>query len=183
MEILVEDIPDEGLEIMADLSDPWFASMMRDAVGKAFEPKDVASLKVALTRFDGNVNLDGVLEFTSHPDCDRCLIHFKEQSRLPFHVVLAPLFESQRQRDDEGSAEEELVKEDMEFAYYEGDRFDLAEIIREQIVLADPMKRLCKEGCLGLCPRCGKDLNEGSCDCAEKKSDPRWAPLKDWGKS
>jgi uncharacterized protein len=62
--------------------------------------------------------------------------------------------------DDDGFA-----KDDFEFSFYEGDRFDLSEIVREQIALARPMKTLCKADCAGLCQRCGKDLNLGPCPC------------------
>jgi len=40
------------------------------------------------------------------------------------------------------------------------------------------MKKLCKEDCKGLCPRCGKNLNEDNCICTEKEIDPRWEPLE-----
>ena len=42
-----------------------------------------------------------------------------------------------------------------------------------------PTKVLCKEDCKGLCPKCGKDLNLGSCDCKTKDIDPRWQALSD----
>jgi uncharacterized protein len=41
-----------------------------------------------------------------------------------------------------------------------------------------PMSVLCRDDCAGLCPRCGADLNEGSCDCTDDEMDPRWAALE-----
>ncbi len=55
---------------------------------------------------------------------------------------------------------------------------DLNELLREQFYLALPMKPLCREGCLGLCPQCGADRNTTSCDCRTDWQDPRFAALK-----
>jgi uncharacterized protein len=40
------------------------------------------------------------------------------------------------------------------------------------------MKKLCSEDCKGLCPSCGKNLNDGPCNCAEEIIDPRWELLQ-----
>jgi uncharacterized protein len=50
-------------------------------------------------------------------------------------------------------------------------------MIREELILAVPEYVLCREECRGLCPRCGKDLNEGPCAC-RPEPDPRWAALE-----
>ena len=54
---------------------------------------------------------------------------------------------------------------------------DLCPAVREELILAAPGYLLCREDCRGLCPRCGKDLNEGPCDCDPETPDPRWAGL------
>lgn len=56
---------------------------------------------------------------------------------------------------------------------------DLTEALREQIVLDLPMRSLCRPDCRGLCIECGKNLNEGSCDCVVESTDPRLAELKE----
>jgi uncharacterized protein len=50
--------------------------------------------------------------------------------------------------------------------------------LRERFVLAVPAFPLCREDCLGLCPRCGADLNECECSCRVAEADPRWGPLE-----
>jgi uncharacterized protein len=64
--------------------------------------------------------------------------------------------------------------------YYDADRLDLGEAVREQILLGLPLKPLCREDCQGLCPRCGKDRNLGPCGCApeEEPGDSRLEPLR-----
>ncbi len=54
---------------------------------------------------------------------------------------------------------------------------DLADIVREYVVTEMPMKPLCRRECLGLCQRCGSDLNLGHCDCSDSPEDPQWGAL------
>jgi uncharacterized protein len=56
---------------------------------------------------------------------------------------------------------------------------DLTEALREQILLELPMRPLCRPDCRGLCVECGKDLNEGPCDCVGNSIDPRLIGLKE----
>ena len=55
---------------------------------------------------------------------------------------------------------------------------DLAGLLWEEFVLALPVRPLCKPDCKGLCPDCGKNLNEGSCSCVRDEGDPRLAALR-----
>ncbi len=55
---------------------------------------------------------------------------------------------------------------------------DLSEIVRQDLTLALPLVPLCRNDCKGLCPNCGKNWNEGACDCEEQELDPRFAVLK-----
>ena len=66
----------------------------------------------------------------------------------------------------------ELLSADMGLAAYEGDAVDLDELVREQITLALPSRRLCREECKGLCPKCGADLNAAECSCERGEIDP-----------
>jgi uncharacterized protein len=164
-EIIIEDIPEEGMEVEATESDAWLADAVKDALAGSSDGGFTARLRVGLARTDGNVNVDGDIDLVSHQTCDRCAGEFEKAEAVHVHTVLAPKYESERQRRLEEELEVELVEEDVEFSFYEGDRFDLAEVIREQIVLAQPMQRLCRPDCKGLCQNCGKNLNEGPCDC------------------
>jgi len=56
---------------------------------------------------------------------------------------------------------------------------DLTEVMRQNILLALPPHPVCRSGCLGLCPQCGKNLNEGPCDCKPDDIDPRFEKLKE----
>ena len=71
---------------------------------------------------------------------------------------------------------EEIVDEDV--IVFEGNGFELDEIILNAFLMNVSGRYLCSEDCKGLCPKCGADLNEGECDCPED-IDPRWAGLLD----
>lgn len=179
-EIIIEDIPAEGLDIDASETDPWFHGVVKDALGEAFGEGDNAKLSLHIDCVEGNVDVRGEIAFNSHPVCDRCLVRYEQDTQLPFQVVLAPLYESRRQQKIECDEEVELVKEDLEFQFYEGDRFDLAEVLREHLVLSEPMKHLCNDDCKGICARCGKNLNGGPCGCEEERNAGSFTVLKDF---
>jgi uncharacterized protein len=77
-----------------------------------------------------------------------------------------------------GSEKHELHGDEMDMGFYQGEDLDLEELLREQVMLNAQMKPLCSETCKGLCPKCGRDLNTGSCSCVQKETDPRLEVLK-----
>jgi len=63
---------------------------------------------------------------------------------------------------------------------YENDQVDITEPVREALILSEPISALCREGCLGICPVCGKDRNVELCSCEEKSVDPRLLALRNF---
>ena len=115
-------------------------------------------------------NTAGVLVMTGHittcihGTCDRCANPFDRDIYFPIDVVLVT----------------EMANEENEDEWVfplEGDSADLDDIVRTVFVLNLDSKLLCKEDCKGLCHRCGKNLNNGPCNC-QKELDPRFAALK-----
>ena len=104
--------------------------------------------------------------------CARCLDPVPYAVKRPFELLFRP------QSVNVGPDEAEMQDKDAEVAYYEGEGVELEDIVREQILLAMPIKTLCREGCKGLCPHCGKNLNGGECQCEPVAGDPRWNALK-----
>jgi len=78
--------------------------------------------------------------------------------------------------------EEEMAINDAEteIAFYEGNGVELADVVREQILVALPIRNVCREDCQGICPSCGKNRNVEACRCREDFSDPRWEALRNW---
>lgn len=101
------------------------------------------------------------LEFDGR--CDRCAAPFRRPMVVPVeHVLVASL-------NDE---------ENDDFVLLENYRLPLDSLVETDILLSLPTKNLCREDCRGLCPRCGKDLNDGLCGCREPAVDPRLEALR-----
>jgi uncharacterized protein len=107
--------------------------------------------------------------------CDRCLA----PSRLPFEVEFDASFIPRESAAARGE-NVELLTGDLTLASYEDGAVDVDELVREQILLALPTRRLCREECKGLCPKCGADLNAAECSCEQSETDPRWSALAGW---
>lgn len=69
---------------------------------------------------------------------------------------------------------------DAEATVFEGDVIDLAPLVRDTILAAQPIRNLCRPDCMGLCPKCGADLNRGDCGCDREVLDIRLEALKEW---
>ena len=80
---------------------------------------------------------------------------------------------------DAAREEMSITGAEAEVSYYQGEGLLLEDALREQVLLAVPLKAICREDCKGLCPHCGKNLNLETCSCSEPVEDPRWSALKD----
>ena len=181
MQILIPDIPQEGFDLnFSSRNDSWFQEMLSDALAETYFSDDAGEGHVFCDRHDKNVDVNGSVTCSCHPLCSRCSVAFPLQLVVPIHLLLAPLYDQMSEGPSSGDAEVELVKEDLEFSFYEGNYFNLGHLIREQVILAMPLQPLCKEDCKGLCPKCGADMNLDPCGCKETQTDPRFSLLKEF---
>jgi uncharacterized protein len=106
--------------------------------------------------------------------CARCL----EPIRLPVSCQM-DLFYCPMARI---AREEEVAIDDAEteVGFYEAPGLDLADVVREQVMILLPMRSICREDCGGICPTCGKNRNREACCCQEHFPDARWEALRDW---
>ena len=72
----------------------------------------------------------------------------------------------------------DVSKDNDDYIFPEDTKLDITAPLFEEMLLEMPSKILCREDCRGLCPRCGKNLNEGDCGCKKSEGDPRLAILK-----
>jgi uncharacterized protein len=100
--------------------------------------------------------------------CVRCL----EEARAPLAIDTTE-FVADGRRDDAA------FDEDLDSQYVVEGVLDVGEWARDAIAEAVPATLLCRPDCAGLCPHCGTNLNEGSCDCEEDTADPRWDALRE----
>jgi uncharacterized protein len=105
--------------------------------------------------------------------CARCLEPVKQEVTRDFELLYRPL------GADAGRDELSVTDAEAEIGYYQGDGLLLEDVLREQVLLALPLKVTCGPDCKGLCPQCGKNLNQEQCSCSTAVEDPRWAALKE----
>ena len=152
------DCPGASLpfSVSLDLSDLCF--------GNCYPVSESVDAEGIIRNTAGVLMMKGAIRTCIHGVCDRCAANFDRDMEVPIDVVLVT----------------ELADEENEDEWVfplEGDSADLDDIVRTVFVLNLDSKLLCKEDCKGLCHRCGKNLNDGPCNC-QKELDPRFAALK-----
>ena len=145
--------------------------------GRSLPLRETVSVRGRAYYQGGIVYLDAELDTTVELECSRCLrplsvkIHrrealaFEEEPPIPTESLGVPL---------------------EDFRYEHGaEELELAPYVEGLLSASLAVKPLCREECKGLCPRCGRDLNEGPCACetqgppTQDLKDPRWAKLKE----
>ena len=145
------------------------------------EVKQIEPLEVTATAelIEGQIRITGEIETKVEMVCARCLESVVDEVHRSFDLFYSPLPHGER-------PEEAQLKEGRrrDWVFLKGKGCFLADVLREQVLLALPMKVICRSDCRGLCPNCGANLNHEECRCETHSTDPRLAPLarlkQDW---
>ena len=172
---LLADITVDGLSLVGDVTAEELGLTEDDAVVRG-----PLAVSLDLTNVEGLVAVTGVLEGTIVRECVRCLKEYEDPLAFSVRAAFVPEPKSaprHPKRVDPRKARAEVVEVEQEEEpddqyQYQGNHLELAPMLREHVILAAPMQPLCSDDCLGLCARCGKNLNEGSCQCAAEPPIP-----------
>ena len=143
----------------------------------AYRVVEPVELSVDVHKDKARYRLDGMVRTELELPCSRCLELFRLPIDAAFDLRYLPVSEGLECGD------REVTDEDVDTNFYRDDEISLGDVLQEQFYLAMPMKPLCRDACCGLCPQCGKNLNEGTCSCTATWDDPRLAPLKEIGRT
>ncbi len=151
----------------------------------AYEPEEIVldedharltsppQMHARITRRGQEITLRGSITARAEVDCDRCL----KTIEVPVDANFEAAYISAT--SDAPIEDAELQDADLSVAVFDGETIDIDELVREQVLLALPLRALCTNECKGLCPVCGADKNtDSACACEETEIDPRWAALK-----
>jgi uncharacterized protein len=166
------------VETLTEAGKPFEHTYRADEIALDDEQASLAStveIEGLAHRKGEEVRINGKIKGEAEVLCDRCLA----ATRLPFEVEFDASFIPRPLAAARGE-NVELLTEDLMLASYEDGAVDVDELVREQILLALPTRRLCREECKGLCPTCGADLNAAECSCEQGETDPRWSALAGW---
>jgi len=135
-------------------------------------PLRVEGVAELLANTEGEVRIKGHLGAKMESECDRCLTIASFPLDCGFDLFYRP--------SESLALEEEVAIDEgeAEMGFYAGAGIELEEILREQILLLLPMQRVCSADCKGICPVCGRNRNESSCDCRVEPADDRWSALR-----
>ncbi len=165
LRIRINDIPETGLSVSGALQPDVLSLAPGDA-----RFHGALAFTAQINKFGRELSVRGELTGTPVRQCVRCLKDYDAILRLPVTAAYRPDDPPARAA---GSVPADVQADDDELYRYEGDWLELAEMLREQIILATPMQPLCKTDCLGLCSVCGVDLNERRCTCpGERPASP-----------
>jgi uncharacterized protein len=128
-----------------------------------------------LEHMDGELRVQGRYSAEMGFHCDRCLAAARLPVEGSFDLFYRPMSMIAR------SEEVEIETSETEIGFYEDGGLELNDILREQVVLALPMQRVCRAACKGICPVCGQNRNETACACSVESGADHWRALRDLG--
>lgn len=162
MKIEVFEIPEDGLNIEIEEIPKIEGIKITKLFNAVFR----------IEKKEKEVFVKGIINGEVELQCSRCLKDYKMPIKSIVELSYHPI--------EELNKEElvELKSDEMDVDFYRKGLIETEDIVRDQILLSIPMKPLCSEDCKGLCHICGTDLNEFSCGCTTKETDPRMAVLQ-----
>ena len=125
-------------------------------------------VKGDITNTAGYMRMYLEAELDYEAQCARCLANVDGSFAFDLEKTVAP-------KEVLADLDEDRLDD---YAIIEDGFLDVDMYVREQLEMEFPLRFLCHDDCKGLCQRCGKNLNEGECDCAKNEIDPRMAPLQ-----
>lgn len=152
--IFVNENSSLDIEYSLDLSSVEFSGVY--PLKKPVNINGTVSNKASLVRFQA------VITYEYDAPCDRCGIDTVRPQTVKVDKSLAAAIEGE-------DSDTILLVPDM--------KLDIDEFVYSEVIVSLPMKHLCKDDCRGICSKCGKNLNDGKCDCPEKEIDPRFSAL------
>lgn len=158
------------------LSQEWKAFHWNEAaksLGLEAEPPYQYPIAIDLnaSRFGDRVSVRGTVRCRVRLECSRCLEAFEDSLEADVAIEFTEGPQPRRRVD-------EIADEEADLSYYTAPFVDLTDDLRQILLIAAPAYPVCREECLGLCPTCGTNLNNGRCTCP---AEGRRRPFEDLG--
>ncbi len=181
LRIAIGDIPAQGIEIIVEDPDVWNLPIQELHVDCTV--KVPLRVVATLTSVQGGVLVRGKLTGEVVQTCDVCaedapvIINHSIDTfeAIPGESIPFEHAEDDQNEDLQNALEDHeshvIIEKNIPFLHMDS-------LCWEEFMLALPMRPLCQDGCKGICPECGQNLNEKTCACAKDEGDPRLAALR-----
>jgi len=169
----IESIPPVGLEV-DDLLEASKILEIDQERGLGFSPSGPLEIRGTLTKEGRELFFRGTIRGRIFLECARCLelfpqavdIHWASEWRILSHPIRT------------GGRTTEAILEETESGWIQEGALDLTDRILEEVILTIPIRPLCRESCLGLCPVCGENRNIHPCLCQKAEKEGPFSLLK-----
>ncbi len=119
------------------------------------------------------LRISGTFKTVLWLECGRCLEYYQLPVEFEIHEEF-PLVGIPSGLSPQGYAS---VEDRDSFPVFEGNILNVDELLRQYVILQLPLAPICRPDCKGLCPSCGKNLNQGECSCPPRKGHPAFEVL------
>ncbi len=148
------------------------------------------TLALTLEAVSEGVLVRGTVRATPRASCARCLapVHLEQLCEVTeLHRAVSPAGARRGARRaeradpfEDGGEDGDEAAADLDYELVDGDTaLELDRMVRDAVVVGQPVRVLCRPDCAGLCPTCGADRNTEPCDHGEDRPiDPRWEALR-----
>ncbi len=161
----------QELELHRIVVSKTYAAGALDYRGADFRQRGPLKADAVAELVGAEIRIRGHIGARLEVQCDRCLGKVEVPVERDFDLFYRPMKSIAREE------EIKIPEDELDVGFFSGDGIVLADVVTEQVILALPMKRVCRVNCLGLCPVCGANRNVEVCHCPTPQADSPFASL------
>lgn len=164
----------ENLFAYQSAKEGWLREVVSHVRSSGIDLVEPLEVKLNFTKLEPDYYLRGDLAYRVEQPCSRCAEPVKRPIAHHFELALSHVGVARPAAHEKATEE----SEEVDVIVFHGPEIALEPIVEEQVILSVPYLSLCRENCKGICQTCGKNLNEGTCQCSEKSTEGPFGVLK-----
>lgn len=151
--------------------DGWLQEVLGQVKKEGVEAQGPMRLDLSFTKLEPDYYLKGDLKYQLEQPCSRCAEPVKSPISHHFELAFSHLNHPREEADESN--------EEIDIIFFHGNELEIDPVISEQVLLSVPYLSLCRGDCKGICQKCGKNLNDGTCACRKEAPDGPFSKLNE----